>query len=119
MSKKNRSWRLSKKDKRQMSATELAAHLAQQLEHLSKIRDGAAQLMARDQLGRDFFARGETSLVSFAGKADRLMDLVAAYDSVVNLKVKLPKVLEPEPPPPIKNSLEDLPLFAYNEKARR
>ena len=37
---------------------ELAAHLAFQLERLQAMRDVAAKLMARDQLGRDFFARG-------------------------------------------------------------
>ncbi len=40
------------------SADDLAAHLAFQLERLSAMRDAAAQLMARDQKGRDFFARG-------------------------------------------------------------
>lgn len=40
------------------SADELAAHLAFQLQRLEAMRDAAARLMARDQLGRDFFARG-------------------------------------------------------------
>ena len=40
------------------SAEDLAAHLAFQLERLSAMREAAARLMARDQLGRDFFARG-------------------------------------------------------------
>jgi segregation and condensation protein A len=40
------------------SGEELAAHLAFQLERLEAMRDAAARLMARDQLGRDFFARG-------------------------------------------------------------
>lgn len=40
------------------SGEELAAHLAYQLERLQAMRDAAAKLMARDQLGRDFFARG-------------------------------------------------------------
>ncbi|MEX0277339.1 MAG: ScpA family protein [Ruegeria sp.] len=38
---------------------ELAAHLAFQLERLQAMRDAAARLMARDQLGRDFFKRGQ------------------------------------------------------------
>ena len=42
------------------SGEDLAAHLAFQLERLSAMRDAAAQLMARDQRGRDFFARGVT-----------------------------------------------------------
>lgn len=40
------------------SGEELAAHLAFQLERLQAMRDAAARLMARDQMGRDFFARG-------------------------------------------------------------
>ena len=40
------------------SGEDLAAHLAFQLERLQAMRDSAARLMARDQLGRDFFARG-------------------------------------------------------------
>ena len=41
------------------SGEELAARLAFQLERLEAMRDAAARLMARDQLGRDVFARGE------------------------------------------------------------
>ena len=40
------------------SGEELAAHLAFQLERLEAMRTAAANLMARDQKGRDFFARG-------------------------------------------------------------
>ena len=40
------------------SAEDMAAHLAFQLERLQAMRDAAARLMGRDQLGRDFFARG-------------------------------------------------------------
>lgn len=40
------------------SGEELAAHLAFQLERLQAMRDAAAKLMARDQLGRDRFVRG-------------------------------------------------------------
>lgn len=40
------------------SGEELAAHLAFQLHRLQAMRDVAARLMARDRLGRDFFARG-------------------------------------------------------------
>ena len=45
-------------DENEPSGEELAAHLAFQLERLQAMRDAAAKLMARDQLGRDFFARG-------------------------------------------------------------
>ncbi len=40
------------------SAEDMAAHLAFQLERLAAMREAAAHLMARDQKGRDFFARG-------------------------------------------------------------
>ncbi|WP_309666160.1 ScpA family protein [Tabrizicola sp.] len=40
------------------SAEDLAAHLAFQLERLAAMREAAARLMGRDQLGRDRFARG-------------------------------------------------------------
>ncbi len=43
------------------SGEEMAAHLAFQLERLQAMRDCAAKLMARDQLGRDVFARGVTT----------------------------------------------------------
>ncbi|SEL32393.1 segregation and condensation protein A [Pacificibacter marinus] len=40
------------------SGADLAAHLAFQLERLAAMRDAAAQLMGRDQKGRNFFVRG-------------------------------------------------------------
>ena len=45
------------------SGEELAAHLAFQLERLQAMREAAAQLMARDQMGRDFFVRDRKSVV--------------------------------------------------------
>jgi segregation and condensation protein A len=64
------------------SADDLAAHLAFQLERLQAMREAAAQLMARDQKGRDFFARGipedVTRLRSIRWKAT-LLDLMRAY----------------------------------------
>ncbi|HUF55431.1 MAG TPA: ScpA family protein [Thermohalobaculum sp.] len=45
-------------DAGEASAEELAAHLAFQLERLEAMRKVAAELMARDRLGRDVFARG-------------------------------------------------------------
>ena len=64
------------------SAEDLAAHLAFQLERLSAMRDVAARLMARDQLGRDFFARGqpEAATLRRAVRYDAsLLDLMRAY----------------------------------------
>lgn len=64
------------------SGEELAAHLAFQLERLEAMRDVAARLMARDQLGRDFFPRGLTEDVTRVRRVSysaTLMDLMQAY----------------------------------------
>lgn len=42
----------------ELSAEELAARLTYQLERLNAIRERAANLMSRNQMGRDMFARG-------------------------------------------------------------
>jgi segregation and condensation protein A len=64
------------------SAEELAAHLAFQLERLQAMRDAAARLMGRDQLGRDFFARGLPEDLTHHRKVTwtaTLLDLMRAY----------------------------------------
>ncbi len=64
------------------SGEDLAAHLAFQLERLQAMRDSAARLMARDQKGRDFFARGHTEQVERTRSVTytaTLMDLMQAY----------------------------------------
>ncbi len=64
------------------SGDELAEHLAFQLQRLEAMREAAAQLMARDQLGRDVFARGETERTTKALKivhTASLVDLMRAY----------------------------------------
>jgi segregation and condensation protein A len=64
------------------SGEDLAAHLAFQLERLQAMRDVAARLMARDQLGRDFFARGVTQQVERVRKIEytaTLLDLMQGY----------------------------------------
>jgi segregation and condensation protein A len=64
------------------SAEDLAAHLAFQLERLSAMREAAARLMARDQLGRDFFARGLPEEIKRHNKVTytaTLLDLMRAY----------------------------------------
>ena len=64
------------------SGDELAAHLAFQLQRLEAMREAGAQLMARDQLGRDVFARGEPQAqrreIRITYTAD-LADLLRAY----------------------------------------
>jgi segregation and condensation protein A len=64
------------------SGEELAAHLAFQLERLQAMRDVAARLMARDRLGRDFFARGIPEVVERVRKVTysaTLLDLMQGY----------------------------------------
>ncbi len=64
------------------SGEELAAHLAFQLERLAAMRDVATRLMARDQLGRDFFARGQTQMVERVRSVTytaTLLDLMQGY----------------------------------------
>ncbi len=64
------------------SGEELAAHLAFQLERLQAMRDVAARLMARDRLGRDFFARGipeDMQRVRKVKYTASLLDLMQGY----------------------------------------
>lgn len=67
------------------SGEELAAHLAFQLERLEAMRRSAARLMARDQLGKDFFARGQTEVVSrkkTVKYSATILDLMQAYAQI-------------------------------------
>jgi segregation and condensation protein A len=64
------------------SGEDMAAHLAFQLERLQAMRDCAARLMARDRLGRDFFARGLPEDVTRRRETRftaTLLDLMQAY----------------------------------------
>ncbi len=64
------------------SGEELAAHLAFQLERLQAMREAAAQLMGRDRLGRDFFARGIPEDITRVRKViytATLLDLMQGY----------------------------------------
>ncbi len=64
------------------SGEELAAHLAFQLERLEAMRRSAARLMARDRLGRDFFARGLPEDVTASRRVKytaTVLDLMQAY----------------------------------------
>lgn len=64
------------------SAEDLAAHLAFQLERLQAMREAAATLMARDQLGRDRFARGLPEDIERRRQVNfeaTLLDLMRAY----------------------------------------
>jgi segregation and condensation protein A len=64
------------------SADEMAAQLAWRLQRLEAMRDAAARLMARDQLGRDVFARGEEEVVTIRRPTvwtASLIELMRAY----------------------------------------
>ncbi|MDP3958602.1 MAG: ScpA family protein [Pseudorhodobacter sp.] len=64
------------------SVDDLAAHLAFQLERLAAMREAAARLMARDQLGREVFARGLPEDVTHRRHITydaSLFDLMRAY----------------------------------------
>ncbi len=63
-------------------AEDLAARLAFRLQRLQAMRVAAAQLMGRNRLGRDVFARGAPEATVFETKreyADNLIDLLKAY----------------------------------------
>jgi len=67
------------------SGEELAAHLAFQLERLQAMRQAAAQLMARDRLGRDVFARGLPEAMERVKRVRytaTLLDLMQAYSRI-------------------------------------
>lgn len=81
------------------SGEELAAHLAFQLERLAAMRDAAARLMARDQLGRDFFARGQTQMVARVRRVRytaTLLDLMQGYARIRTRDDFRPFVLDRE-----------------------
>jgi segregation and condensation protein A len=64
------------------SAEDMATHLAWQLERLQAMREAAANLMARDRLGRDIFARGAPESVTSIRKVSytaSLLELMQAY----------------------------------------
>lgn len=66
----------------EISAEELAARLTFQLQRLGAIRDRAAALMSRNQLGRDVFARGMPEAVNITRNATyelSLYEVLKAY----------------------------------------
>lgn len=81
------------------SAEDLAAHLAFQLERLSAMREAAARLMARDQLGRDFFPRGMPETISHNRTVSydaTLLDLMRAYARIKTREDFRPFVMDRE-----------------------
>ncbi len=81
------------------SGEELATHLAFQLERLQAMRETAAKLMARDQLGRDFFARGIPEDVTQVRKISytaTLLDLMQGYARIRTKDEFRPYVMDRE-----------------------
>ena len=69
-------------DDEETPAEELAARLAFRLQRLQAMREAGAQLMARNQLGRDVFERGDPEPIIVETKqeyADNIVDLLKAY----------------------------------------
>ncbi len=69
-------------DDDEVPAEELAARLAFRLQRLQAMREAAAQLMARNVLGRDVFGRGAPEpliVTTHETYADNLIDLLKAY----------------------------------------
>ncbi|HEY7687855.1 MAG TPA: ScpA family protein [Dongiaceae bacterium] len=71
------------------TGAEMAAALAFQLQRLESMREAAGKLMARPQLGRDFFARGAPEpipVVRTPVYSVTLYDLLRAYGAIANRK---------------------------------
>ncbi|WP_439111206.1 segregation and condensation protein A [Lentibacter sp.] len=91
------------------SGEELAAHLAFQLERLQAMRDVAARLMARDRLGRDFFARGvpeDVTRVKRVTYTATLMDLMQGYSRMRTRDEFRPFVMDRDALFTLENALE-------------
>ena len=94
-----------------LSGEEMAAHLAFQLERLEAMRSVAAKLMARDQLGRDFFRRGMTEAVTIRRQTTwscSLSDLLKAYASVKTREEYKPLNYDPREVYSVEAALERL-----------
>ncbi len=69
-------------DEDETPAEELAARLAFRLQRLQAMREAGAQLMARNQLGRDVFQRGAPEPLQVETRreyADNIVDLLKSY----------------------------------------
>ncbi len=73
---------LPKEDETDPEADELASRLAFRLQRLNAMRESAQAIMGRNQLGREFFARGEPEQVAVVNKSSltaTVLDLTQAY----------------------------------------
>ncbi|MBY6081439.1 segregation and condensation protein A [Ruegeria arenilitoris] len=96
---------------------ELAAHLAFQLERLQAMRDAAARLMARDQLGRDFFRRGQgedVTRIRTVTYSATLLDLMQGYARIRTRDEFRPFVMDREAVFTMEQALERMrPLIGF------
>ncbi len=93
------------------SGEELAAALAFRLERLAAMRRAAAELMGRDQLGRDFFARGMPETVAIERQTSwsvTLADLLKAYARVTTRAEYRPLAFEQREVYAVETALERL-----------
>lgn len=101
----------------EVSAEDLAAHLAFQLERLEAMRKAAARLMARDQLGRDVFARGEPQTMTRSRNVTytaTLLDLMQGYARLRTRDEFRPFVMDREGVLTMEEALERLrPLIGH------
>ncbi len=99
------------------SGEELAAHLAFQLERLAAMRERAAQLMARDQKGRDFFVRGVPEDVTRTRKITytaTLLDLMQGYARIRTKDEFRPYIMERDRLMTMEEALDRLrPLIGF------
>lgn len=99
------------------SGEEMAAHLAFQLERLQAMRDAAARLMARDRLGRDFFARGQgedITRVRTVRYTATLLDLMQGYARIRTRDEFRPFVMDREAVFTMEQALERMrPLIGF------
>lgn len=96
-------------DDDQPSGEEMAAVLAFQLRRLESIRDAGDNLLKRNQLGRDFFARGapEAFTVTLRAVLDaNLHDLMRAYGDMKRRQVPTSMSIEPVELYTVENALE-------------
>lgn len=71
-------------DEEEVSAEEMAARLVFQLQRLEAMRDAAARLLTRKQLGRDFFSRGMPEGIRVKRESDyqaTLYELLTSYST--------------------------------------
>jgi segregation and condensation protein A len=99
------------------SGEELAAHLAFQLERLQAMREHAAKLMARDQMGRDFFARGipeDVQRVKQVTYTASLLDLMQGYARIRTKDEFRPYVMDRDAVLTLEQALERMrPLIGF------